>query len=63
MGRSRYGKDNPQFGKPSTQRKKVIDVENNIIFDSVKDAGLYFGITSAAIIYRIKKGNLKYYKL
>jgi len=63
MGRSRYGKDNPQFGKPSTQRKKVIGVENNIIFDSVKDAGLYFGITSAAIIYRIKKGNLKYYKL
>lgn len=63
MGRSRYGKDNPQFGRASTKRKKVIDIENNVIFDSIKDAGIYFNITSAAIIYRIKKGKLKYYKL
>lgn len=63
MGRSRYGKDNPQFGRPSTKRKKVIDIENSIIFDSVKDAGIHFNITPAAIIHRIKKGKLKYYKL
>jgi len=63
MGRSRYGKDNSQFGKPSTKRKKVIDIENSIIFDSLKHAGEHYGITSAAIIYRIKTGKLSYYKI
>lgn len=63
MGRSRYGKDNPQFGKPSTKRKKVIDIGNNVIFDSIKHAGEHYGITSAAIIYRIKTGKLSYYKI
>lgn len=63
MGRSRYGKENPQYGKPSTKRKKVIDPQNSIIFDSIKQAGEHFGISSSAIIYRIRKGALRYYKI
>lgn len=57
MGRSRYGKDNPQFGKPSPIRRLVKDLDTDQIFDSVFDAAKYYGVTSASIIYRIRSKN------
>lgn len=57
MGRSRYGKDNPHFGKPSLMRRSIKDSSTNQIFESVFHAAQYYGITSAAIIYRIKSKN------
>lgn len=52
LGRS-VGKSN-KGRKPPNIRKVLID---DIEFDSVADAALYFGISSSAIIHRIKRKN------
>ena len=57
MGRSRYGKDNPQFGKPSPMRRSIKDLSTNQTFESIFAAAEHYGITSAAIMYRIKSKN------
>lgn len=35
---SKYGKQNPMFGKPSRLAKKVIDTVTGIVYDSIMDA-------------------------
>lgn len=53
----------PMLGKTGSQNpisKKLLYVPDNITFESIKEAGDYFGVTRQAIRSRIKYNPLKY---
>ena len=53
----------PTFGRTGSEHpmsKKILYVPDNKVFESIKDAGDYFGVTRQAIKSRIKYNPLKY---
>jgi group I intron endonuclease len=57
----RQDKLNSQYGKPSICRKKIKNIENNQIYESITEAALHFNITRKTIRDWIKKEyKLKY---
>lgn len=48
---------NAKINKPSNQCKKIIDISNNMIFNSITEAALYFNIKRTTLNARLSNQN------
>jgi hypothetical protein len=63
-GYRQLGDKNPMYGKAAPNRRKIQDVETNMIFDSLQEASKYYNIAESTVcLWAKKEKKLRYYKL